>query len=75
MMELILSSVSTFTSPNAEDRWLSEDKFFHPGFSFGFVGLAYNGARTLEVPHGRALAGSASLGLVLGVLKELRDIS
>ena len=59
---------------SAEDRWLSEDKFFHLSFSFGLVGLTYNGARTLDVPHGKALAGSASMGLALGVMKELRDM-
>jgi len=58
---------------SAEDRWVSEDKFFHLSFSFGLVGLTYNGARTLDASHGKALVGAASLSLVIGLWKELRD--
>ncbi|HIE03704.1 MAG TPA: hypothetical protein EYP61_02975 [Candidatus Latescibacteria bacterium] len=58
---------------SSEDRWLSEDKFFHLSFSFGLVGLSYTGARTLDASHGRALVGAASLSLAVGLWKEIRD--
>ena len=72
-MVLLLVLAGPSLGGEVEDRWLSEDKFFHLAFSFGLVGLTYTGARALDLSHDGALGGSLFMSSVLGLGKELRD--
>lgn len=56
----------------AQDRWLSEDKFKHFGFSYAITVGAAAGVRTIADDDTSIIAGVV-IGLAAGIAKEIYD--